>query len=457
MSDKMNDATCVAPAASVLTTSANSRRLGGATAAEASSQAERVMQVFRAAPMDAAAFTPVYAQCVSAAFLAAHPTELVVNDRLLWPAAPRFKVVFACVDNATAGEVLPDHMYGHPMLVHGPDTMPTYIATFIKDQCARLPADHAMHRLLDCVDDVAAQFAVHGALLAGLHEFRLWRALALPYVDITLRDSLCDSLRALTKALVGEPSPAASSKAEVEPPRISDTNALPAGLATVLKASEPTEADVSGSDDAASLAGEPLTPCTWWHFPSRWPSRALSELVRRGYSCCRLIKTSYDVAVFQGRDTASGQAVCIKVYDCKPVKMLETYSALVKTEVGDMFMSLIADFDTCVGYTVVARWEDGVTLDRTAKELRPVLTKAIADVVIRVNQAGFAHGDLHVRNVVLRPPAAGRSGGDDLRARLVLIDFDAVRMVKPCPGDWKGPVHHDKEGFRSIVRAWKYL
>ena len=35
---------------------------------------------------------------------------------------------------------------------------------------------------------------------------------------------------------------------------------------------------------------------------------------------------------------------------------------------------------------------------RTAKELPPVLTKAIADVVIRVNQAGFAHGDLHMRN-----------------------------------------------------------
>ena len=96
---------------------------------------------------------------------------------------------------------------------------------------------------------------------------------------------------------------------------------------------------------------------------------------------------------------------------------------------------------------------------RTAKELPPVLTKAIADVVIRVNQAGFAHGDLHVRNVVLRPPAAGRSGGDDLRARLVLIDLDAVRMVKPCPGDWNEPEpgpYGDKEGFRSIVRAWKY-
>jgi len=93
---------------------------------------------------------------------------------------------------------------------------------------------------------------------------------------------------------------------------------------------------------------------------------------------------------------------------------------------------------------------------RTAKELPPVLTKAIADAVIRVNQAGFAHGDLHMRNVVLRPLAAVRSGGDDLRARLVLIDLDAVRMVKPCPGDWKGPVHHDTVGFRSIVRAWKY-
>ena len=55
MSDEMNDATYVAPATSVLTTSANSRRLSGATAAEASAQAERVMQAFRAAPMDAAA------------------------------------------------------------------------------------------------------------------------------------------------------------------------------------------------------------------------------------------------------------------------------------------------------------------------------------------------------------------------------------------------------------------
>ena len=104
-----------------------------------------------------------------------------------------------------------------------------------------------------------------------------------------------------------------------------------------------------------------------------------------------------------------------------------------------------------MGYTEVARWEDGV---RTAKELPPVLTKAIADVVIRVNQAGFAHGDLHVRNVVLRPPAAGRSGGDDLRARLVLIDLDTVRMVKPCPGDWNepepGPYGETRRGFVAL-------
>ena len=41
---------------------------------------------------------PVCPSCVSAAFLATHPTELVVDDCLLWPAAPRFEL------GATAGE-----------------------------------------------------------------------------------------------------------------------------------------------------------------------------------------------------------------------------------------------------------------------------------------------------------------------------------------------------------------
>ena len=413
MSDKMNDATCVAPPASVLATSAISRRLSGATAADASSQAEQVMQVFRAAPFDAAAFPPVYTQCVSAAFVVAHPAELVVKNRLLQPAAPRFRLVFACVNAATGGAALPDHLYGHPVLVHGPDTMPTYITTFIKDQCALLPADHAMHSLLDCVDDVAALFAVHGALLAGLHEFVLWDALALAYEDTALRDGF----RALAKALLGKPSPAVSSDAEAEPPRVSDTDAVREQLTSVLKVSESPEPDVSDSNDAAPLVGErrePPRPCRWWHFPSRWPSRALSALVRRGYSCCRLMRTSHDVAVFHARDTASGQAMCIKMYGVKPAEMLEAHSALANTEVRGMVMPFIAEsFDTCVGYAVVVRWEDGVTIDDITTELRPALTQGVAEVVTRMKEDGCAHGGVHV--------CAGPPGGEQLRVRLTTV------------------------------------
>ena len=66
-----------------------------------------------------------------------------------------------------------------------------------------------------------------------------------------------------------------------------------------------------------------------------------------------------------------------------------------------------------MGYAVVARWEDGVTIDDITTELRPALTQGVAEVVTRMKEDGCAHGGVHV--------CAGPPGGEQLRVRLTTV------------------------------------
>ena len=166
-------------------------------------------------------------------------------------------------------------------------------------------------------------------------------------------------------------------------------------VAMKAKADDP-EFDAADPDDRVPLTREPLKPCTWWHFPASWPAFMRAELRHRGYSRCRLLKTSHNVAVFHGTDSASQQAVCIKVYGAKPVQMLTSYRALAKTAFRHAVMQVLTDFDTVWGHVVVARWEDGVTLDHIGDARLPeVVAEMVVDLCARRptrEERAAAHG-----------------------------------------------------------------
>ena len=229
-------------------------------------------------------------------------------------------------------------------------------------------------------------------------------------------------------------------------------------VAMKAKADDP-EFDAADPDDRVPLTREPLKPCTWWHFPASWPAFMRAELRHRGYSRCRLLKTSHNVAVFHGTDSASQQAVCIKVYDAKPAQMLTSYRALAKTAFRHAVMQVLTDFDTVWGHVVVARWEDGVTLDHIGDaRLREVVAEMVVDLALRMNLAGFVHGDLHEKNVVLRT-ARGSAPTSDKGLSIVLIDLDNLHEEVPRPA-WNEPSAApwgDKEGVDCIQFALAHM
>ena len=204
-----------------------------------------------------------------------------------------------------------------------------------------------------------------------------------------------------------------------------------------------------------SLVGEYefLDPLLWWSFPTHWPAFMQSELRRHGYSRCHLIKTSHDVAVFPW--LSHGTWSC-----CVPQGVqhqVTLYRALAATEYRDVVMSILEDFDTYLGHVVVARWEDGVTLDKVDKEQRDEVAKIVTELVLGINEAGFVHGDLHVGNVIVGPCKRTAPPCEATALRVTLIDLDDLDDLRSMtPTGRESGLRDDKAGLDRIRRELSY-
>ena len=137
---------------------------------EAGPRAQQLLRALKTTAAGSPAFTEAHTQCVSSEFLAAHSADAAEVTGAA--ANPKFEVTRAGLRAAIEHGSVPAFLLGHPMLVHGADTLPVYIATVIKGQETR-----HFRGLLERVDDVAANFSMHGALLAAMSPTELASAL----------------------------------------------------------------------------------------------------------------------------------------------------------------------------------------------------------------------------------------------------------------------------------------
>jgi len=74
--------------------------------------------------------------------------------------------------------------------------------------------------------------------------------------------------------------------------------------------------------------------------------------------------------------------------------------------------------------------------------------------VLEINEAGFAHGDLHVGNVMVEQRKRTALPCEAIALRVTLIDLDNLRSMTPT-GRESG-LQADKEGLDHIRRELSY-